>query len=318
MNVARPRGSYCLKAAARCAPLAAAAGFAVATPLPTPPCGTPPVPAYASLGVQPAMAILGAEELDASVWRPSSCTGWPAASRSRVVVAVAGLVHVAGGPETLLARAGAVSTLRSMRYWSTTDKTWRPLFLDAAALAGPAEGGDRRGDFRPSELQAGRTLYFWCATAAPAPWCTGCGCWSTARNGWRWPRKMCRRSVRSDSHCFSRLRCRRWCSHSARRTTYGACIFSRASTGKPAVPLRAGTRPLRRTGRWHYSGTWPMSRPTRNHRPCDDLGRDATGPSSMRQSPAAALSRLSCSTRPRARCTVSHFPVLFVWVENCQ
>ena len=30
MNVARPRGSYCLKAAARCAPLAAAAGFAVA------------------------------------------------------------------------------------------------------------------------------------------------------------------------------------------------------------------------------------------------------------------------------------------------
>jgi hypothetical protein len=50
MNVARPRGSYCLKAAARCAPLSAAAGFAVATPLPTPPCGTPPVPAYASLG----------------------------------------------------------------------------------------------------------------------------------------------------------------------------------------------------------------------------------------------------------------------------
>jgi len=169
MNVARPRGSYCLKAAARCAPLAAAVGFAVATPLPTPPCGTPPVPAYASLGVQPAMAILGAEELDASVWRPSSCTGWPAASRSRVVVAVAGLVHVAGGPETLLARAGAVSTLRSMRYWSTTDKAWRPLFLDAAALAGPAEGGDRRGDFRPSELQAGRTLYFWVRDSRSGP-----------------------------------------------------------------------------------------------------------------------------------------------------
>src|SRR5260370_5948623 len=58
MNVARSRGTYCMKAAARCAPLAAAAGFAVAIPLPTPPCGTPPLPAYALLCAQPAMAIL--------------------------------------------------------------------------------------------------------------------------------------------------------------------------------------------------------------------------------------------------------------------
>jgi hypothetical protein len=63
----------------------------------------------------------------------------------------------AGGPETLLARAGGVSTLSTVRYWSTTDKKWRPLFLDATALAGRAEGGERRDDFRPSELQAGRS-----------------------------------------------------------------------------------------------------------------------------------------------------------------
>lgn len=169
MNGARLHSMYYLKAAARCAPLAVAAGFAVATPLPTPPCGTPPMPAYASLGAQPAMAILRAEELDAGEWRPSSCTGWPAASRSRVVVALAGLVRVAGGPETLLARAGAVSTLSTVRYWSTTDKKWRPLFLDAAALAGPAEGGERRGDFRPSELQAGRTFYYWVDDSRSGP-----------------------------------------------------------------------------------------------------------------------------------------------------
>jgi hypothetical protein len=169
MNVVRPRGTNCLKAAARCAALAAAAGFAVATPMPTPPCGTAPVPPFASLGAQPAMAILRAEELDTNVWRPSSCTGWSAASRSRVVVALAGLVHVAGGPETLLARAGAVSTLRTVRYWSTTDKKWRPLFLDAAALVGPAERGERRGDFRPSELQAGRTLYYWVNDSRSGP-----------------------------------------------------------------------------------------------------------------------------------------------------
>ena len=157
----RLRRLYWLRAAALCTPLAMGTGFAVATPLPTPPCGTSPVPAYASLGVQPAIAILDAEELDANAWRPSSCTGWPASSRSRVVVAIAGLVRAAGGAETLLARAGAISSLHTMRYWSTTDQQWRPLFLDAAALAGPAEGEQRRGDFRPSELMAGRTAYFW-------------------------------------------------------------------------------------------------------------------------------------------------------------
>lgn len=169
MKVARLRGTYCLKAAARCVPLLAAAGFAIATPLPTPPCGTPPVPAYASLGAQPAMAILRAEQLDTGVWRPSSCTGWPAASRSRVVVALAGLVRVADGSETLLTRAGAVSSLRTVRYWSTTDSKWRPLFLDAVALAGPAEGGERRDDFRPSELQAGRTYYYWVDDSRSGP-----------------------------------------------------------------------------------------------------------------------------------------------------
>ncbi|BCG03676.1 hypothetical protein PPGU19_082440 (plasmid) [Paraburkholderia sp. PGU19] len=168
MNVARPRGTQSLKAAACCATLVAA-GFAVATPLPTPPCGTPPVPAYESPGAQPAMAILRAEDLDKGVWRPSSCTGWPAASRSRVVVALAGLVRVADGPETLLARAGAVSTLRTVRYWSTTDKKWRPLFLDAAALDGPTEGAERRGDFRPSELQPGRSFYYWVDDSRSGP-----------------------------------------------------------------------------------------------------------------------------------------------------
>ena len=161
MNVEHLRSTYWLKPAIRCAPLAAAAGFSLAAPLPTPPCGTPPVPAYASVGEQPAIAILRAGELDSGAWQPSSCTGWPAASRSRVVVAIAGLVRVAGGAEALLARAGAVSTLRTVRYWSITDKEWRPLFLDAAALDGPVDAGERRNDFRPSELQAGRTFYYW-------------------------------------------------------------------------------------------------------------------------------------------------------------
>jgi hypothetical protein len=38
----------------------------------------------------------------------------------------------------------------------------------------------------------------------------------------------------------------------------------------------------------------------------------------MRQTPAAALSRAFLQYAAAGAVYVSHFPVLFVWVENCQ
>jgi hypothetical protein len=49
--------------------------------------------------------------------------------------------------------------MRGLRYWSVTDKAWRELITNAAALTDPASL-TRRGDFSPAELHSGATVYF--------------------------------------------------------------------------------------------------------------------------------------------------------------
>jgi hypothetical protein len=43
-------------------------------------------------------------------------------------------------------------------YWSTTNKRWQPLIIDAYAVSGPS-GDQRRQDFSLDEIAAGRSLY---------------------------------------------------------------------------------------------------------------------------------------------------------------
>ena len=62
------------------------------------------------------------------------------------------------GRMRLLARFGAVSRLRGVRYWSVTDQAWKTLIHDAFAVT-DAAGTTRRDDFRPNELQPGVSLY---------------------------------------------------------------------------------------------------------------------------------------------------------------
>lgn len=76
------------------------------------------------------------------------------------MVALAGTFVFTGGMEQLLERVGAISTLRNMRYWSTTDKSWRPLAFDAAALSGP-DPKTRRRDFSGTELKTGAQFHYW-------------------------------------------------------------------------------------------------------------------------------------------------------------
>jgi hypothetical protein len=128
--------------------------------LPQPPCTTPAIPAYSSPDAAPAVAIWHGSELDQGKWRPPSCTGWPPNSTSKLVVAVAGSFRFNGSTAQLVERAGAISTFRTIRYWSTTDKTWRPLANDASALTGP-DRANRRTDFAASELVKNARLYYW-------------------------------------------------------------------------------------------------------------------------------------------------------------
>jgi hypothetical protein len=58
-----------------------------------------------------------------------------------------------------LSRFGAVSAMRGIRYWSATDKSWRVLVTEAAALDKP-DAKERRPDFSAREMKTGLDLFF--------------------------------------------------------------------------------------------------------------------------------------------------------------
>jgi hypothetical protein len=91
-------------------------------------------------------------------WTPPACTGFTAKGDG-VLVAVAGSFPFAGSAGALLARFGAVSALKGLKYWSVTEVGWRTLITKATALEGPKV--DRpRPDFTLAEMRSGADLYF--------------------------------------------------------------------------------------------------------------------------------------------------------------
>jgi hypothetical protein len=127
---------------------------------PQPPCGKAPAPSMAVVGAAPAIQIWHDGELERIGWQPPSCTGWLPSSRSKLLVALAGRFRFEGMIDDLVARKGAISTLRGIKYWSATEAQWRTLVIDAAALSGP-DAHSRRADFAPSELLTGSEHLFW-------------------------------------------------------------------------------------------------------------------------------------------------------------
>jgi hypothetical protein len=91
-------------------------------------------------------------------WRPPACTGWSAVGFSTLITTAARIRHTSG-TQGLLRHIGAISELGSMRYWSTTDKQWKTLIVNAHALAGP-RASQRRDDFTQEEMKEGKVLYF--------------------------------------------------------------------------------------------------------------------------------------------------------------
>ena len=129
-----------------------------AAPAIQPPCGTAAVPHYEKPGAPPAIAVMDRGQL--KTWRTAGCTGWPAAFRPKLVIALAGSFRSDGSLPDILARIGSVSAMRNVQYWSRTERTWRPLILDASALSG-ADPKARRADFRESELTPGAEHRYW-------------------------------------------------------------------------------------------------------------------------------------------------------------
>jgi hypothetical protein len=131
-----------------------------ATGGPQPPCGSAPARAYSPPGAPPAIKVWREEDLNELGWRPLNCSGWSSSSHSKLIVALAGSFRFDGTADHLVARIGAISSLRGVRYWSVTDKMWRPLVIDAWALSRPDQRS-RRSDFLATDMTPGSELYYW-------------------------------------------------------------------------------------------------------------------------------------------------------------
>jgi hypothetical protein len=120
------------------------------------PCGSPPLPAYGEPGQPPAVqAWRGRIARD---WLPPACTGWSGAGFD-ILVSVAGSFRHEGEIDALLLRIGAISAKSQVRYWSTTEKAWKPLVTEAFALSGP-DPSRRRADFDAAQFVKDQTLHY--------------------------------------------------------------------------------------------------------------------------------------------------------------
>jgi hypothetical protein len=125
---------------------------------PQPPCGSAAYPGWPATTGQLQLTFWQPDELPAD-WHPPTCSGWQPGDFS-VLMAAVGRISAPQGADALLARAGAVSTLAGLRYWSVTRDGWHTLIREAYALSGPDRAA-RRPDFSAAELESGREVYYW-------------------------------------------------------------------------------------------------------------------------------------------------------------
>jgi hypothetical protein len=124
---------------------------------PQPPCGVHPDPPYPGENDQPTTRFWERSDLGRD-WSPPACTGWTTRGFSTLAV-MAARFRNSSGVDDLRGRLGAISELKGTRYWSTTNKRWQTLIVDAYATTGPP-GDQRRKDFSPKEIVEGAVLYF--------------------------------------------------------------------------------------------------------------------------------------------------------------
>lgn len=131
------------------------AGSGIAADGPTPPCtaGAAPAPAYAALGEAPAFAVWHGSGIAV----PGDCREVPG-GKLTFALSLAARLDGSRTFDDIAARIGAVSAMKTIRYWTVSNDAWRDLIDDAAALAGP-DTALRRPDFSAAEILSGRTHY---------------------------------------------------------------------------------------------------------------------------------------------------------------
>jgi hypothetical protein len=122
-----------LKAAQISSDGASAAAPILAGEKPRVPCDAEPYPNYPPLDAEPVVALWSSDELG-DHWSPPACTEWPANSANKVV-GLAGHFRDSRDANAMLARIGAISSLRDIRYWSVgqIERALGPSFRVVAA-----------------------------------------------------------------------------------------------------------------------------------------------------------------------------------------
>lgn len=138
------------------ATLSGGPALAAAGALPAPPCATDGAADAAAFADPPKARIWHSRDL--GDWQPPACFGWPPMDLN-LVTALSGSFAFAGGGDELLARFGAASDWKGVRYWSASDRRWETFIIDSAALV-DFEHQQRRPDFTPAELKRGGDFYF--------------------------------------------------------------------------------------------------------------------------------------------------------------
>lgn len=108
---------------------ARAEGPALQPPL-QPPCRGPSQPVAAPSDRPPATAVWSEQALHKAGWKPPACLNW-ASGNTRLAIALAGDFRFDGTIDDLLARFGAFSAYKWIRYWSTSRQGWQNLASDA-------------------------------------------------------------------------------------------------------------------------------------------------------------------------------------------
>ncbi len=134
-----------------------ASGYAAdSTPrTPRAPCAHAPVPAYAPVGAQPAAGTWTGN--GSGVRIDASCADELGIAFDALIT-LSGSFRFEGDRGQLLERLGAVSKMKGLRYWSTTDQQWTPLITRSYAVEQP--GADARYDFSAAEMRDRKDVYF--------------------------------------------------------------------------------------------------------------------------------------------------------------
>jgi len=105
-------------------------------------------PAYPALNAPPAVQAYDAGTNAAA---PSGANCFSDHDRAAIWITVASVIQTPLSPDDFIKRFGAVSQLRGVQYWSTTDQAWRPMAATAFAV-NTADTDQPRADYSPAEL----------------------------------------------------------------------------------------------------------------------------------------------------------------------